>query len=83
MEVLQKCLGHGRALNTVVSYLEKHPADPSYPICPIYTCGHENTDKLTARLSQQGARLHSRVQIGSTIGAHVGPEVYGLIYIEE
>jgi len=83
VEVLQKCLGHGRALNAVVSYLEKHPADPAYPIYPIYTCGHENTDKLTARLTEQGVPLHSRVQIGSTIGAHVGPEVYGLIYIEK
>ena len=34
-------------------------------------------------LAQQGAQLHSPVQIGSTIGTHVGPEVYGLIYIEK
>jgi len=82
VEVLQKCLGHGRALNAVVSYLEKHPADPAYPIYPIFTFGQENTNKLTARLAQQGVPLHPPVQIGSTIGAHVGPEVYGLIYIE-
>ena len=83
VDVHQKCLGHGRALNAVITYLEKHPAHPGYPIYPIYTCGHENVDKLTARLAEQGIPLHSRVQIGSTIGAHVGPEVYGLIYIEE
>lgn len=83
VSVLQKCLGHGRAINFICSYLEKHPADPAFPIYPIYTCGHENADKLMEKLTEQGTKLHSPVQIGSTIGAHVGPEVYGLIYMEK
>lgn len=82
VSVLQKCLGHGRAINFICSFLEKHPADPAFPVYPIYTCGHQNADKLMDKLKEQGTALHSPVQIGSTIGAHVGPEVYGLIYME-
>ena len=81
--VQQKCLGQGRAMNALAAWLEKHPADPAYPLYPIYTCGHHNLDKLTDRLAKNGTALHSRVQIGSTIGAHVGPEAYGFIYIEK
>lgn len=79
--VHQKCLGHGRALAALAAYLEKNPADTNFPIFPIYTCGHRNADRLTEKLTAQGHTLHSRVQIGCTIGAHVGPEVYGLIYL--
>ena len=83
VSVLQKCLGLGRAINFICSYLEKHPADNNFPIYPIYTCGQVNTNKLMEKLTEQGAQLHNPVQIGSTIGTHVGPEVYGLIYMEK
>ena len=83
VEVIQKCLGRGRALNYVVSYLEKHPADPDFPIYPVFTCGTENAGKLQARLAEQNIPLHPLSQLGSTIGAHVGPEIFGVIYIEQ
>lgn len=83
VSVMQKCLGHGRALRALAAFLAKHPADPAFPIYPVYTCGHQNADRLTALLAAGGTELRPLAQVGCTIGAHIGPELYGLIYLEQ
>jgi fatty acid-binding protein DegV len=38
---------------------------------------------LESALSDIGVKVSGRMQIGPTIGAHVGPGVYGVIYVKK
>lgn len=52
-----------------------------YPTYSLYTLGTENCRQLEAELEECCIVPTKRVQIGPTIGAHVGPEVFGLFYV--
>ena len=41
----------------------------------------ENTEKLEQKLGKEGVRVTKRLQIGPTIGCHVGPGAYGVIFV--
>ena len=81
--VLGKCLGKNKALRFIMDKMEEAPADGNFPIYTVYTYGTENTEKLEDKLTKAGTAFTSRQQIGATIGAHVGPGAFGVIYIEK
>ena len=49
----------------------------------IYTHGIKNAEKFEGKLVEQNYRLKNRLQIGATIGTHVGGGAFGLIYVEK
>ena len=55
--------------------------DANFPIYTAYTYGTENVEKLETKLAASGYSLADRLQVGSTIGAHVGPGVYGVLFV--
>ena len=79
--VLSKSLGKARAYQSILQFCKDNPVDPDYPAYSVYTMGEENTAQLEEKLASAGIGNFSRIQIGSTIGAHVGPGAYGFIYI--
>ena len=79
VSVIGKSLGKARAMASIIKFLKDNPADPDYPFYTIFTFGEENTAELESKLPDN--INFSRVQIGSTIGAHAGPGAYGLIYM--
>ena len=81
--VLGKCLGKNKALRFIMDKMDAAPADENFPIYTVYTYGTENTEKLEDKLTKAGVAFTSRQQIGATIGAHVGPGAFGVIYIEK
>lgn len=78
-----KCLGRGRAMQFLVDRVSALTPDPDFPVYTLYTCGQENVEKLEQKLSQSGIPVARRLQIGPTIGAHVGPGVYGILFVCE
>ena len=38
-------------------------------------------EKLEEKLAKAGYRIGERLQVGSTIGAHVGPGAYAMIFV--
>lgn len=80
--VPSKCIGMGKALSYVIKYLKDHPADPSFPLYTIYSYGTENCEKLEEKLTKANIAFSDRLQIGPTIGAHIGPRALGLVYIQ-
>lgn len=83
LDVVGKCLGRGKALQFILSQLEKYPPDPAHSLYSVYTHGLENTEKLHELLNERGQSFSGPVQVGSTIGTHVGPGAFGLIYIRQ
>ena len=81
--VAGKCLGKNKALRFLTDKLAENPADPNFPLYTIYTSGEENTENLEAKLAKAGTEFAGRLQVGATIGAHVGPGAFGIIYIAQ
>lgn len=76
-----KCLGRNKALATLVKMITEKGIDTSFPTYSIYTYGTENVEKLKAKLEKEGVSITKQLQIGATIGAHIGPGTFGLIFV--
>ena len=81
VEVVAKCIGVSKAIKTLKDKLNENAIDLAYPAYYIYTLGEENLTKLKESFKSLGIDGLKSQQIGSTIGAHVGPGAFGICYI--
>ena len=42
-----------------------------------------DNETFTDRLKEANIEVSDRLQIGPTIGTHIGPEAYGIVYVAE
>ena len=78
-----KCIGMGKAQAYLLKYLQEHPADPAFPLYSIYSYGTDNCEKMEAKLAAAEIPVAARLQIGPTIGTHIGPNALGIVYMEK
>ena len=83
VSILGKCIGKNKALNFILKTLSSKDVNPDFPLYTVYAYGTENTEKLEEKLVAEGYSITARLQLGSTIGAHVGPGAFGIIYVEK
>lgn len=83
VESIGKCIGKIRAMNFIVDKVKSHKIDKNFPIYSLYTCGTENCETLEKKLAENGYEINGRLQVGATIGAHVGPGVYAVLFVEK
>lgn len=83
VEVVGKALGKMRAMNSVLDKVKSHKINTAFPIYSLYTYGTENCEALEVKLRDSGYDIADRLQIGSTIGTHVGPGVYAVMFVEK
>ncbi len=83
LAVLGKCVGRNKAVQFITKYVQDHMIDTLFPMYSIYSVGTENCEKMEDRLTALGYTIDQRCQIGSTIGAHLGPGTFGVIYVEK
>ena len=76
-----KALGRNKALASLTKMITAKEIDTSFPIYSLYAVGEENTEKLEQKLGKEGVRVTKRLQIGPTIGCHVGPGAYGVVFV--
>ncbi len=81
IEVTQKCLGKARAQQYLLDQMKKIQLDDEFPLYSLYTYGTSNCEKLEENLLKIGLKPEQRIRISSVIGTHVGPEVYGMVYV--
>lgn len=82
VNVIGKCIGKNKALQFILKTLSGKNLNPDFPLYTVYAYGSENTEKLEQKLVAEGYTINARLQLGSTIGAHVGPGAFGIIYVE-
>ena len=78
-----KALGKNKAINMILKWIGEHPLDESFPAYSIYSYGTENSEVFEERLSREGIRFDERLQIGATIGTHIGPGAFGFVYVKK
>lgn len=78
-----KAMGFRRALQTLTDKVSHHDIDINFPVRTLYSFGVENCSALEQALAARDIKVESRAQVGSTIGAHVGPGLYGIIFVEK
>ena len=77
----KKSIGKNKAMATLVKAMDSHKPDPNFPIYTVYSKGTDNCAKLEEKIAKAGYTITKRGQLGCTIGAHLGPNIYGVIYI--
>lgn len=83
VEVFKKCIGKKQAIIQMKKMITDASIDANYPVYTIYTYGTENVEALEEKLQAEGINVDARYQIGASIGAHVGPEAFGICYVEK
>lgn len=78
-----KYLGIGRAQKDMVKRMQSVHLDPDYPLYLIYSYGMEHVEKLKKNLEAADFTVDGIHQLGATIGVHVGPGAFGVIYVEQ
>lgn len=83
--VIAKSIGKNRAIQSMAKELAQHMPDPAYPVLPIYSYDPKNCGVMLERLLNAFPRLpiQEKIQIGATIGTHIGPNAFGIAYIRE
>ena len=79
VDVFAKAVGYQKAVNQVLEELKG--VDTAYPVYPVYTYGTENLNKLLANVKDSNLPIAESIQVGPTIGTHIGPEVFGFVFI--
>lgn len=83
VSVISKCVGKNKSLSYIMNALQEYEIDESYPVYSIYSYGTENCICLEAKLISAGYTIHSRKQLGATIGCHIGPGAFGVLFVHK
>ncbi|MBR4027803.1 MAG: DegV family protein [Lachnospiraceae bacterium] len=79
--IVGKCLGRNKAFVTLTKMICEKEMDTNFPCYSVYTLGTDNSDKFEEKLAKERISITERLQIGATIGAHVGPGAYGVVFV--
>lgn len=83
VKVIGKSLGKNKAMANLFKALGECEVDERFPVYSVCTAGKENPELFEAKLKAEGYDFKERLQLGATIGTHVGPGVYGLIFVRK
>ena len=79
--VIGKSLGKNKAIGNLLKALGECEVDERFPIYSVSTLGTENCEVFEKRLEAEGYQAKERLQLGATIGTHVGPGVFGIVFV--
>ena len=83
VESVAKAIGVKRAISTIIKQVQDFEVDTDFPVWSLYTVEEENCEALEAALQAAGITVTGRMQVGPTIGAHVGPGIYGIAFVRK
>lgn len=84
VEVIKKVPGLKRAMAALCDVVAAHPIDRRFPIIPIFAKEDANCLAFLERMKEQlkDFVVSKPQEIGATIGCHIGPGGFGLVYTE-
>ena len=83
VSVIGKCIGRVKAMNQLLKTIQEKEVDTEFPLYTLYAYGTESCEKMEKKLEAENYKIADRLQIGSTIGAHVGPGATAVIFVEK
>ena len=81
--VVKKCIGKKQGAMQLRRLIKEYKSDSRFPVYSVYSYGTENAEKMEEKLEKEGWKADERLQIGPTIGTHIGPEAFGVIFVAE
>ena len=84
VEVCGKQIGVRHAYKQIIKIVEEDQPDTNYPVYFIYSYDKKNCLGLIQALQKKGLDFGTPKTrgIGATIGAHIGPGAYGIVYVK-
>lgn len=79
--IIGKCIGKNKAISALVKLVGEYSIDTDFPMYSLYSYGTENCVRMEEKLAAAGVTIDERMQIGSTIGSHIGPGAFGIVYV--
>lgn len=85
VEVMSKALSIKNGINSLCRKLQTEKPDTAYAMYIVYSNNKKNAEALAAALKKEGYEIlpENIVNIGAAIGAHIGSNACGVIYITE
>ncbi len=84
VQVIRKVPGLNRARSELCAIVKSFPADPAFPIIPLFAKDDANCKSFLAQLRDVAGVTNDQppLEIGATIGCHIGPGGFGLCYVQ-
>ncbi len=79
-----KALGRRRAIDNLAKKIGSFRIDFSHPVIPFYSYSKDNCLLLLKKLREMGVQINEELMsaIGTSIAPHIGPNAYGLTFVE-
>lgn len=79
VQMVAKCMGRRKAMDTLCKLLQGEALDPEIPPCGVYSADDAHCLELLERLRRGGVDCPDNVRsnMGPVIGTHVGPGAFG------
>ena len=80
-----KAMGMRKGMDYMGKRVEALTPDPEFPFYVMYTNNRDVARTLAGKLRTQGLEIPEEriIQVGAAIGAHIGPDACGLVYVEK
>ena len=78
-----KAIGRKKALAGIFKLLDALEIDESFPIYGLRSYGKENYKPFIEQAIEKGYKVAETLQIGPTIGTHIGGGAFGIIAVEK
>ena len=85
IEVPAKAMGMRKGMDMLCKKAEQVPYNKAFPFYVMYTNHKEAAQKLAEKIRAMGIEVGDDqiIQVGAAIGAHVGPDACGIVYVKE
>lgn len=79
--VMGKCIGRNKSIAFLQKTLQEVELDPAFPLITLYSGDSSNCERLEQKLISEQYTIQERLELGPVIGSHVGPGIFGLVYV--
>lgn len=83
IDVVGKALGAKAGIRTVSKHLDLSNTDTSYGIRYLYSYNQDNVRDLMSKMDLDPSIVIEPRDLGPIVGAHIGPNAYGYVYVEK
>lgn len=85
IEVPAKAMGMRKGMDMLCKKAEQIPASGDFPFYVMYTNRKSVAEKLAEKFRAMGIEVPGEriIQVGAAIGAHIGPDACGFVYVKE